>query len=158
MVRTPKRLGEVDHRAHHRDRADRIDDVNAARRQRVFGGVRHEAMPPVAAVVGADDHLAQPPQLGLEDDPLLRAAADDAETPTPRRCRPCAIGMHHGGADAAADAKRAPRGDQFRGMAQRSGDVGNGLARFQRDQFLGALAYRLDDQRDGARPARPRPQ
>ena len=35
-------------------------------------------------------------------------------------------------------------------MAQWSDDVRNGLARFQRDQFLGALAHRLDDQRDGA--------
>ena len=37
------------------------------------------------------------------------------------------------------------------GMAERPGDVGDGLARLQRHQFLGALAHRLNDQRDGAR-------
>ena len=58
--------------------------------------------------------------------------------------------MHHSGADAAPDAERAARGNQFRGVAQRPGDVGNGLARLQRDQFPGALAHRLDDQRNGA--------
>ena len=55
-----ERLGQVDHRAHHRHRADRIDDVDAARGQRVPGGVGHEAFAAVAAVVGADHHLAQP--------------------------------------------------------------------------------------------------
>ena len=29
-----------------------------------------------------------------------------------------------------------PGGNQFRGMAERPGDVGNGLTRFQRHQFL----------------------
>ena len=58
--------------------------------------------------------------------------------------------MHHGGADAAPDAERAARGNQLRGMAERPGDVGDGLARFQRHQVPGALAYGLDDQGDGA--------
>ena len=35
-------------------------------------------------------------------------------------------------------------------MAERSGDVGNGFAGLQRDQFLGAFAYRLNDQGNGA--------
>ena len=36
------------------------------------------------------------------------------------------------------------------GWPERPGDVGDGLARLQRHQFPGALAHRLDDQRDGA--------
>jgi hypothetical protein len=71
-------------------------------------------------------------------------------TPTPRRLQALGNGMHHGGAHAAPDAERAARGNQFRGVAQRPGDIGDGLARLQRHQFLGALAHRLDDQRDSA--------
>ena len=145
-----QRLGQVDHRAHHRHRADGIDDVDAARGQRVFGGVGHKAVPAVAAVVGADDHLAQPAQLRLEDDPFLGAAADDAEHGHAAAVQALGDRMHHRGAHAAADAQRAARGDQLRGVAERPGDVGNGLARLQRHQFLRALAHRLDDQRDGA--------
>src|ERR1019366_9274033 len=146
-----QRLGQIDYRAHHGHWPYRIDNIDAARRQRVFGGVGHKAMTPVTAVVGPDIPFPQPPQLSLEDAPLLRTPADDAEHGDSATVQALGNGMHHSGADAAPDAERAARGNQFRGVAKRSGDVGNGLARLQRDQLLGALAHRLDDQRNGAR-------
>ena len=58
--------------------------------------------------------------------------------------------MDHRRAHAAADAHALAARDQFRRMAQRPGDILDGLAGLQRHQFPRALAHGLDDQRDGA--------
>ena len=58
--------------------------------------------------------------------------------------------MDDGRADAAADAHRVARGDEFGGMAERTGDVLDRVARFEGHQFTGGLADRLDHEGDRA--------
>ena len=97
-------------------------------------------MPPVAAIVGADNDLAQLPELGFEDDPLFGAATDDAEHGDPAALQALGNRMHHRRAHAASNAQGAARGNELRRVAEWPGDVRNGLTRLERHQFLGALA------------------
>ncbi len=59
--------------------------------------------------------------------------------------------MDDRGADAATDAYGVAALEQLRRLAERPGDVGDGVADAERRQLVGALADRLDDQRDRAR-------
>ncbi len=110
----------------------------------------HEAVPPVAAVVGAGDHLARPAQLVLEDDPLLRPAADHA------RDLHAALRESHGDRvddrrpDAAPDAHGVTGFDELGLAAQRPRDVLDPFTDGKADEILGALAHGLDDQGDRA--------
>ena len=83
----------------------------------------------VAAVVGADHHVAVPAQLLLHDHPLPRATADDRRDPHARGGQALGDGMHDRGADAAADAHGVAGLDELRGLAQRPRDIGDGVAR-----------------------------
>ena len=54
--------------------------------------------------------------------------------------------MNNGGADATANTEGASGSNEFGRLAQRTGNIGNGFPRFERDQFARAFAHRLDDQ------------
>ena len=144
------RPGELGDRTHHRDRADRVDGVDAARLDLVAERVGDEAVPPVAAVVRAGDDPAGAPKLVLEDDPFLRPSADDADHLDAEGREPQRDRVDDGRPDAAADTDRPPVVEQLGRPAQRAGHVGDRVARAQSDEILGALAHSLDHERDRA--------
>ena len=135
---------------HHRHRADGVDGVDAARVEDVLEGLGHEAVAPVGAVVGAGDDVAQRAQLVLQDDPLLRAAADDAGDVHAALGQGLDDRQQHGRADAAADAHGVPGREEVGLGAQRTGDVLDGLADLELGELGRARADGLDHQGDRA--------
>ncbi len=138
-------------RTHHRDGPDRVDLRHAAGVERVLERVGDEAVAPVAAVVRADDDVAVAAQLLLEDDPLARPAADDARDLHALRGEALGDRVDHRGPHAAAHADRVAVVDELGGPAERAGDVRDRVADLERDEVAGALADRLDDERDRPR-------
>ena len=141
---------EVRHRAHHRHRPDGIDDVHFFRRENFLCRVRHKTFAAIAAVIRANDNFAVALKFVFKNHPFLGAAADDARHLHAALFQTLRDGMHHGRADAAADAQRVAARNHFRRMAERSGDIADEIAGIQRDQFVRAFADGLDHQRDGS--------
>src|SRR5437899_4097999 len=74
-----QRFGQSGHGAHHWHRADRIHDVNVTLMKNVLRDIRYKTFSAITAVVGANDNLSQALQLGLENNPFLRPAADNTD-------------------------------------------------------------------------------
>ena len=101
--------------------------VDAAGLEQLPQLVGDEAVAAVGAVIRADAHVAVAAQLLLEDDPLLRPAADDAGDLHAAGSQALGQGVDDGGAHAAADADGVARVDELGGAAQRAGHVPDGV-------------------------------
>jgi hypothetical protein len=145
--------GDLGDGPHHGDRADGVHGVDAARLDDVLERLGDEAVPPIAPVVGARDDLARAAQLVLEDDPLLRAAADDARHLHPGLGQPEGDGVDDRGPHSAPDAHGVPGLDELGRPPEGAGHVLDRFPDLERDEVLGALADGLDDQSDRAPPA-----
>ena len=145
-----ERAREISDGPHHRHRAYGVNDVDAAGGEDFLRRVGDKAFSAVAAVIGADGHVAEELEFVFKNHPFLRAAADHAGDMNAAVVQTLGNRMHDGGAHAAPDAQRAAFFNHFRRHAERAGNILDGLADFERDQFFGALAGGLDHQGDGA--------
>ena len=151
MVLTPALARQRRDGLHHRHRPDGVDRPHGrlGAGQQLRQGVGHQALAPVAAVIGGHQDLAakariscsrmtssfvRPPMMAVTAVPLTDQCLGD--------------GVYHGRADAPADADGVRAVLQVRRPAQRADDVGNGLARLHRGQQRRGLADALDDQAD----------
>ena len=107
---------------------------------RALQGVGHQALLAVRPVVGGDDDLVDHrAQFLLEDDEVLRAAADDGHDVAVKRLDAARDRIDDGGADAAADAADLAAGVQSR-SARPSGPA---RSRIASPSFI-AFSWRVD--------------
>ncbi len=121
------RSSELADGTHHRDRSDGVHGAHPAGVELVLERLGHEPRPAIAAVIGTGDDSPAARQLGLEDDPLARAAADHARDLDPAAGQLLRDREDDRRPDAATDADRVACLEQLGRTAERPRDIGDGV-------------------------------
>src|ERR1035441_1333645 len=136
--------GEVRHSAHHWHRSDGQHVIHASGVHQLFQLVGDQTFLAITAVVGDDvGFVADAATLVFQHQQVFAARSDDGDDLVPCPFELASGGIGHGGPHAAAHHDGGPKLLDFRGLAQRTDYVEDGIASLQHAKQHGGLANGL---------------